>query len=112
MGPRGMMPGYPRIPMGMPPMGPMAGMQPMPYPMPIPMAASSQPEPTPLPNDKEALGEILYPMVEKVDSANASKITGMLLEMEIEQIHNILKNPSQLERWISEAKKVLNSNQS
>lgn len=104
---RGMMPGYPRMPMGMPPMG---MMQPMPYPMPMPVASSSQPE-TVLPTDKEALGERLYPMIEKVDPENASKITGMLLEMDVDELHNILKNPSQIERWVIEAKNVLNSTQ-
>ena len=60
-----------------------------------------------LPNDKDQLGERLYPLVESKNPANASKITGMLLEMEIEQIHNILRDPNQLDKWISEAMKVL-----
>ncbi len=48
-------------------------------------------------------------MVESKDKQNAAKITGMLLEMEIEQIHNIIKDPAQLDKWISEALKVLNT---
>lgn len=107
MPPRGMMPGYPRMPVGMPPMG----MMPMPYPMPMPVASSSQPE-EPLPTDIDVLGERLYPLVEKVDPENASKITGMLLEMGVEHVHSILKSPVQLQRWIEEAKNVLSSGQS
>lgn len=60
-----------------------------------------------LPNDKEALGEMLYPLVEKKNPKNASKITGMLLEMEVEHIHSILRSNSELDRWIAEALKVL-----
>ncbi len=78
--------------------------QPM-APMPAPVEQAQ-----PLPNDKEQLGEQLYPLVEQKDSKNAAKITGMLLEMEVDQIHNIIRNPAQLDKWISEALKVLNSN--
>ena len=119
MAPRGGMPGYPQMPPmgpmgpGMPSMGP--GMPPfagpMPGPMPVPVP-SQEPIPTeagPLPTDKELLGERLYPMVEKEDAKNAAKVTGMLLEMEVEQIHNMIRDPGQLHRWIAEARKVLNT---
>jgi len=109
MGMRPPMPGYPGVPPM--PMGPMPGMPyppnvpgPMPQPHPEPMPAQQ-----PLPTDKEQLGERLYPMVERIDANNAAKITGMLLEMEIDQIHNIIRDPTQLDKWIQEAKKVLNT---
>lgn len=63
----------------------------------------------PLPTDKEQLGEYLYPLVEAKDAQNAAKITGMLLEMEVDQIHNIIRNQVQLDKWISEALKILTS---
>jgi hypothetical protein len=61
---------------------------------------------TNLPNDKEHLGEILYTLVEKKNPKNAAKITGMLLEMEIDQIQNICRESAQLDKWVSEALKV------
>ena len=101
MGPMGMMPGMPMMP-NAPYMYP-----PMPRPEIEPVA---QPPVAPLPTDKETLGEFLYPMVELKDKDNAAKITGILLEMKVEQIHNIIRNPNQLDKWIVEANKVLNSN--
>ena len=98
---------------GMPPMAPMAPMAPMPpmggmppYPMqqPVPVA---QPPTRELPNDKEQLGEYLYPLVERRDPEHAAKITGMLLEMDIQQIHSIILDHTQLDKWISEATRVL-----
>jgi polyadenylate-binding protein len=96
MGPMGPMMG----PMGqMPPYMPPHGMMPQESPAIAPILD--------LPNDKELLGERLYPLVERKNPTNASKITGMLLEMEIEQIQNIIRDPSQLDKWISEAMKVI-----
>jgi len=100
---------YPGMP-GMPhPMG-SAPMPSAPYIYPNNMPAQRVEQPAPLPNDKEALGEQLYALVEQKDKENAAKITGMLLEMEVDQIHNIIRNPQQLDKWISEALKVLNTN--
>ena len=75
------------------------GSQPMPMPVPAPEMS--------LPNDKEQLGEHLYPLVEARNPDNAAKITGMLLEMEIDQIQAMIRNQTQLDKWISEAMKVL-----
>ena len=116
MMPRGGMPGYPPMAQSvMPPMGqmpPMAQMAPypaqMPAPVPMPVPEVNPPEAN-LPTDKEQLGERLYPMVEKLDAKNASKITGMLLEMEIEQLHGIIRDPAQLTKWINEARSVLDN---
>ena len=60
-----------------------------------------------LPNDKEQLGEYLYPLVEMKNPQYAAKITGMLLEMEIEAVHNIIRDANQLDKWIAEALRVL-----
>ena len=92
------------MPGAMPVQGPMV--PPPGYPMPAPLP----PQPAPirdLPNDKEALGEYLYPLVEQRQPVNAAKITGMLLEMELEQIHNIIRDQAQLDKWIGEALRVL-----
>eukprot|EP01022_Parablepharisma_sp_SALTPOND_P000816 TRINITY_DN105101_c2_g1_i1.p1 TRINITY_DN105101_c2_g1~~TRINITY_DN105101_c2_g1_i1.p1 ORF type:complete len:637 (+),score=55.87 TRINITY_DN105101_c2_g1_i1:218-1912(+) len=96
---------------GMGPMIPPPG-APMPPPYMPPYQAQPAPraEPQPsLPTDKEQLGEQLYPLVELKDDKNAAKITGMLLEMEVDQIHNIIRDPTQLDKWIAEALKVLNT---
>jgi len=88
---------------------PMPGPMPVPspqYAMPMPQAQPAAPV-RDLPNDKETLGEYLYPLVEQRQPQNAAKITGMLLEMEIEQIHNIIRDQSQLDKWINEALRVL-----
>ena len=109
----------------MPPMPPMPSMPPVPPVPSVPPYGQYNPVPAPamppqqivpptmmpypqtgLPNDKDQLGEILYTLVEKKNSANASKITGMLLEMEIDQIQSIIKDSSQLDKWIDEAMKV------
>jgi len=73
---------------------------------PSPAQRPPQQELPSLPMDKEPLGEMLFPLVEKKNAAYAAKITGMLLEMEIDQIHNIIRDPNQLDKWISEAMKV------
>lgn len=88
---------------GMPPYPMQPPMQP-PMQAPVPMQSQSMRE---LPNDKEQLGEYLYPLVEGKNPAYAAKITGMLLEMEIKQIHNIIMDPNQLDKWIGEAMRVL-----
>lgn len=91
---------------GMPSMGIPAGfsMQPSMQPaIPIPEPPLGE-----LPNDREQLGEILYPLVESKAPRYAAKITGMLLEMDVKQIQNILMDHNQLDKWISEAMRVLN----
>lgn len=105
------MPPYP-MPMGYPQMMPM----PMPmqggYMPPTQIPVQERPIPPPalevLPNEKDLLGERLYPLVEKKNPEYASKITGMLLEMEVEQIQNIIRDQNQLDKWIAEALKVTN----
>ena len=102
---------YP-IPMAQPMMGPGAvmphmGMPPMQGMMPAPMQGPQERPPMlELPADKDLLGEYLFPLVEKENPQNASKITGMLLEMEVDQIHSIIRDPGQLNKWMAEALKV------
>ena len=101
MGPMG-----PMGPLGpMTPIGPMEGMPP--YQKQQPSVPMVQPQTSDLPNDKEQLGEFLYPLVESIEPEYASKITGMLLEMEVDQIHSIILDKDQLKKWIVEAKRVL-----
>ena len=76
----------------------------MPQPAP---ATPVEPPMRELPNDKEQLGEYLYPLVEMKNPQYAAKITGMLLEMEIEAVHNIIRDANQLDKWIAEALRVL-----
>lgn len=99
-----MYPMGPMPPMMLPPEQ-LGGMPP--YMPPNALPVRQEQNPIQLPNDKEQLGELLYALVEKKDTANAAKITGMLLEMEVEQIQNIIRDPSQLDKWILEARKVL-----
>lgn len=56
---------------------------------------------------KEELGEQLYRKIEESHSENADKITGMLLEMSVEDLHRLLKNPLELQEKIMLAENVL-----
>lgn len=76
---------------------------PQPYPMPV-----AEPPLRELPEDKEQLGEYLYPLVEERAPQFAAKITGMLLEMQTEQIHNIIRDTNQLNKWVTKALSILN----
>ena len=56
---------------------------------------------------KVELGEKLFEMVEELCPKNADKITGMLLEMSVTDIENLMKNPQELEEKILLAEKAL-----
>lgn len=56
---------------------------------------------------KDELGEQLYAKIEESHSENADKITGMLLEMSVEDLHRLLKNPLALQEKIMLAENVL-----
>lgn len=64
-----------------------------------------------LPEDKETLGEYLYPLVEERAPQFAAKITGMFLEMEVKQLHNLIRDTNQLDKWVAKALSVLNKNE-
>ena len=56
---------------------------------------------------KQELGEQLYQKIEESHPENAGKITGMLLEMSVTDIENLLKNSQDLEEKIQLAEKAL-----
>lgn len=66
------------------------------------LLASASPE-----NQKQMLGEALYPKVQATEPALAGKITGMLLEMENGEIINLLEDEESLKTKVNEALDVL-----
>eukprot|EP00747_Dinoflagellata_sp_TGD_P169241 gnl/TRDRNA2_/TRDRNA2_197729_c0_seq1.p1 gnl/TRDRNA2_/TRDRNA2_197729_c0~~gnl/TRDRNA2_/TRDRNA2_197729_c0_seq1.p1 ORF type:complete len:673 (-),score=163.98 gnl/TRDRNA2_/TRDRNA2_197729_c0_seq1:82-2046(-) len=64
------------------------------------------PDMSPL-NQRRFLGEKLFPLVSQRYPDTAGKLTGMLLEMEIQEIVGLLKHPSRLERALTEATALL-----
>ena len=53
------------------------------------------------------LGENLYPLVEQLESENAAKVTGMLLEMDQTEVLHLLESPEALKAKVAEAMEVL-----
>lgn len=53
------------------------------------------------------IGEEIYPMVQKVQPEFAGKITGMLLDMELGELINLVENQAQLEENVKAAMQVL-----
>eukprot|EP00298_Acanthocystis_sp_HF-20_P005361 c15556_g1_i1.p1 GENE.c15556_g1_i1~~c15556_g1_i1.p1 ORF type:complete len:582 (-),score=184.63 c15556_g1_i1:161-1906(-) len=70
------------------------------------LAAETSPE-----RQKNILGERLFPLVQKEHPQLAGKITGMLLEMDVSEILNLLDSPTERLAKIQEALDVLNANQ-
>ncbi|KAJ2156923.1 Protein phosphatase PP2A regulatory subunit B [Coemansia sp. RSA 552] len=56
---------------------------------------------------KQMLGESLYPLIEAIDEERAGKITGMLLEMDNGELLNLLVDSAALQSKVSEALDVL-----
>jgi len=56
---------------------------------------------------KNMIGERLYPLINHHEPARAAKITGMLLEMEITELLNLLESPDALIAKVLEARMVL-----
>eukprot|EP01085_Mycamoeba_gemmipara_P002260 Mycagemm_TRINITY_DN10073_c0_g2::TRINITY_DN10073_c0_g2_i1::g.2260::m.2260 type:complete len:364 gc:universal TRINITY_DN10073_c0_g2_i1:104-1195(+) len=65
-------------------------------------AAASSPE-----DRKQMLGETLFPLVYAVQPKEAGKITGMLLELGVPEVLELLENPVALSSKIQEAMAVL-----
>lgn len=57
--------------------------------------------------EKVFLGERLYPAVHNLQPGKAAKITGMLLEMDINEIQLLLQDPNVLASRVKEAVQVL-----
>lgn len=60
---------------------------------------------------KQILGERLFPKVHSIDSLNSGKITGMLLEIDNAEILHMLENDESLEAKVDEARDVLRAHQ-
>jgi polyadenylate-binding protein len=60
---------------------------------------------------KNILGERLYPMIYKINPAAASKITGMLIEMDPADVLKLLDSQPELEAKVQEAMDVLHASQ-
>ena len=56
---------------------------------------------------KEKLGEKLFEVVEEICPQYADKITGMLLEMSVKDIENLMNSHQELEEKIRLAEKAL-----
>ena len=60
------------------------------------------------PNYKAQVGEIIYEYVEKIaDEEHAPKITGMLIDLPIEDIRGYLQNFNLLEEKVKQAEQLL-----
>ena len=59
--------------------------------------------------DKEELGGKLFEKVEESHPEIADKITGMLLEMSVEEIERLLENPQELQENIQLAENALSA---
>ncbi|KAI8871098.1 polyadenylate binding protein [Ramicandelaber brevisporus] len=62
-------------------------------------------------DQKQVLGEALYPLIEDIDAEQAGKITGMFLEMDNADIINLINTPDALKSKIAEAQSVLQTAQ-
>lgn len=72
--------------------------------MPNPAAALASAPPE---QQKIMLGEQLYPLVHSLNSEKAAKITGMLLEMDNNEVLYLIENPEALQSKVEEAMIVL-----
>ena len=59
--------------------------------------------------DKALIGEKLFELVSAINSEQADKITGMLLEMDLQDLEVVVQNQAALEDKINEASMALNS---
>ena len=95
-------------PGGMPmPGGPMPGQGPPPNQMPAQDMTASSLAAAPPEQQKQLLGERLFPLISAVEPQLAGKITGMLLEMDNGELLNLLESPEALNAKIMEAISVL-----
>jgi polyadenylate-binding protein len=84
----------------MPPMQP----QPMPLSEPLDTEAMANADPV---DQKNMIGEKLYPLIYQENDKLAGKITGMLLEMDNSELLNLIEDKTALLSKIEEAMNVL-----
>ena len=53
------------------------------------------------------LGDQLYPLVDHIEPDHASKVTGMLLEMDQTEVLHLIESPDALKDKVAEAMDVL-----
>ena len=87
--------------------GPMPGQGPPPNQMPAQDMTASSLAAAPPEQQKQLLGERLFPLISAVEPQLAGKITGMLLEMDNGELLNLLESPEALNAKIMEAISVL-----
>lgn len=66
------------------------------------MLANAKPQ-----EQKQILGERLYPMIDRMHPSSAGKITGMLLEIENSELLHMLEDSEALKAKVEEAVAVL-----
>ncbi|KAI3513631.1 hypothetical protein L1887_20967 [Cichorium endivia] len=64
--------------------------------------ASASPE-----NQRLILGEYLYPLVKQFEHENATRVTGLLLEMDEAEVLHLIESPDELKKKVGEAMEVL-----
>merc|ERR1719208_229543 len=107
-GPNTMMPGGPGAPGGPGgPGGPASGSAPT-----GPTGAGGKLNPAALANadptqQKQMIGEKIFPLIQAVEPRLAGKITGMLLEMDNTELLHLIDSPDALKHKINEALQVL-----
>ncbi|XP_058641239.1 embryonic polyadenylate-binding protein B-like isoform X2 [Onychostoma macrolepis] len=65
----------------------------------------------PLKEQKQLLGERLYPLIQALHPTLAGKITGMLLEIDNSELLHMLESPESLHSKVEEAVAVLQAHQ-
>uniref|UniRef100_A0A673MZI5 PABC domain-containing protein n=1 Tax=Sinocyclocheilus rhinocerous TaxID=307959 RepID=A0A673MZI5_9TELE len=65
----------------------------------------------PLKEQKQLLGERLYPLIQALHPTLAGKITGMLLEIDNSELLHMLESPESLHSKVEEAVSVLQAHQ-
>jgi len=65
----------------------------------------------PLQEQKQMLGERIFPLIQRQHSDLAGKITGMLLEIDNSELLHMLEDPASLQAKVDEAVTVLQAHQ-
>lgn len=65
----------------------------------------------PMQEQKQMLGERIFPLIQRQHSDLAGKITGMLLEIDNSELLHMLEDPTSLQAKVDEAVTVLQAHQ-